>query len=78
VKVLVIDDQPLIRDLLAEFLEALGHEAVLAADGHEGLARFDPLVHRVVLTDFRMPGNNGPRGGRGHPDIGLHDPDRDD
>jgi CheY-like chemotaxis protein len=58
-KVLVIDDELLLRDLLAEFLELLGHEADLAADGHEGLARFDPHVHQVVLTDFLMPGLNG-------------------
>jgi CheY-like chemotaxis protein len=57
--VLVIDDQPLLRDVLAEFLELLGHEADLAADGHEGLARFDPNVHQAVLTDFLMPGMTG-------------------
>jgi len=44
---------------LGEFLELLGHEADLAADGHEGLARFDPRVHQVVLTDFLMPGLTG-------------------
>ena len=59
VKVLVIDDQPLFRDVLSEFLEVLGHEADLAADGQEGLARFDPSVHRIVLTDFLMPGLTG-------------------
>jgi CheY-like chemotaxis protein len=58
-KALVIDDEQLLRDLLGEFLELLGHEADLAADGHEGLARFDPRVHQVVLTDFVMPGLNG-------------------
>ena len=58
-KVLVIDDQPLLRDVLAEFLEVLGHAADLAADGYEGLARFDPLVHQMVLTDFLMPGLTG-------------------
>ena len=58
-KVLVIDDQPLLRDLLAEFLELMGHEADLVADGSEGLARFDPLVHQAVLTDFLMPGLTG-------------------
>ena len=58
-KVLVIDDQPLLRDVLAEFLELLGHEADLAADGSEGLARFDPSVHQLVLTDFLMPGMTG-------------------
>jgi CheY-like chemotaxis protein len=59
VKVLVIDDQAPLWDLFAEFLELLGHEADLAADGHEGLARFDPLVHQIVLTDFLMPGLTG-------------------
>ena len=39
VKVLVIDDEPLLRDVLAEFLELLGHEADLAADARDGLAR---------------------------------------
>jgi CheY-like chemotaxis protein len=58
-KVLVIDDEPLIRDIYAEFLALLGHEADLVVDVHEGLARFDPLVHQVVITDFLMPGLTG-------------------
>jgi CheY-like chemotaxis protein len=58
-KVLVIDDQPVLRDLLAEFLELLGHDSDAAADGPAGLARFDPLVHLAVLTDFLMPGMTG-------------------
>ncbi len=58
-KVLVIEDEPLIRDIYAEFVALLGHEADLTADGREGLARFDPLVHKVVVTDFLMPGLTG-------------------
>ena len=58
-KVLVIEDEPLIRDIYAEFLELLGHEADVAGDGREGLQRFDPLVHKVVVTDFLMPGLTG-------------------
>ena len=58
-KVLVIEDEPLIRDIYAEFLELLGHEADVAADGREGLAHFDPSVHQVVVTDFLMPGLTG-------------------
>jgi two-component system capsular synthesis sensor histidine kinase RcsC len=54
-KVLVIDDQPLLRDVFAEFLALLGHESDLAVDGREGLARFDPLVHQAVVTDLLMP-----------------------
>jgi CheY-like chemotaxis protein len=59
VKVLVIEDEPLIRDIFAEFVELLGHEADVAVDGREGLARFDPLVHKIVVTDFLMPGLTG-------------------
>jgi CheY-like chemotaxis protein len=58
-KVLVIDDEPLIRDIYAEFLELLGHESDVAADGREGLGRFDPFVHQAVITDFLMPGLTG-------------------
>ena len=46
-------------EIYAEFLALLGHEADLAVDGREGLARFDPLVHQVVITDFLMPGLTG-------------------
>ena len=58
-KVLVIEDEPQIRDIFAEFVELLGHEADVAVDGREGLARFDPLVHKIVVTDFLMPGLTG-------------------
>ena len=58
-KALVIEDEPQIRDIFTEFLELLGYEADVAVDGRDGLARFDPLVHNVVLTDFLMPGLTG-------------------
>jgi CheY-like chemotaxis protein len=58
-KVLVIEDEPQIREIFVEFLELLGHEADVAGDGREGLARFDPLVHEIVITDFLMPGLTG-------------------
>ena len=58
-KILVIEDEPRIRDIFAEFVELLGHEAEVAVDGRDGLARFDPLVHQIVITDFLMPGLTG-------------------
>jgi CheY-like chemotaxis protein len=58
-KVLVIEDEPQIREIFAEFVELLGHEADVAVDGRDGLARFDPLVHKIVVTDFLMPGLTG-------------------
>ena len=54
-KVLVIEDEPLIRDIYSEFLELLGHEADVAVDGREGLRRSDSLVHKTVVADFLMP-----------------------
>jgi CheY-like chemotaxis protein len=59
VKVLVIEDEPQICEIFVEFLELLGHEADVAGDGREGLARFDPLVHEIVVTDFLQPGLTG-------------------
>ena len=58
-KVLVIEDEPLIRDIYTAFLGLLDHEADVTADGREALARFDPLVHKLVITDFLMPGLRG-------------------
>ena len=58
-KVLVIEDEPRIRDIFADFVELLGHEVEVAVDGRDGLARFDPLVHKIVVTDFLMPGLTG-------------------
>lgn len=55
----MIDDEPAIREIYVEFLDLLGHEVDVAENGREGLARFDPLVHQIVVTDFLMPGLTG-------------------
>ena len=58
-KVLIVDDQHLIADTLAEILNNAGFDAVAAYDGWDALnkaARFDP---HCVLTDVLMPGMNG-------------------
>ena len=58
-KVLVIEDKPQIRDIFAEFVELLGHEAEVAVDGRDGLA----LNARPQIgdADFLMPGRRDPR-----------------
>ena len=59
-KVLMVDDEPDIRIELNDFLLELGFEAVLAANGEEGLAKFksQPDIH-IVLSDLTMPGISG-------------------
>lgn len=59
VKILVVEDDPEIRDLLAEFLAAEGYEIRTA----EGAAAADPLVERrwpdLIILDLMMPREDG-------------------
>ena len=45
--------------LLGDLLSAWGYDAVVAADGVEGLALFERGAYDVVLTDFAMPNVTG-------------------
>ena len=59
-KVLIIDDEPHIREMMRLTLEVAGYEVGEAADGEEGLVRFgDGSGHDVVLLDQKMPGIDG-------------------
>jgi CheY-like chemotaxis protein len=54
-RVLVVDDDPRIRDVLTGYLILDGHAVETAADGREGLARFRADRFDLVVTDFAMP-----------------------
>lgn len=55
--VLVVDDEPLIRMVMAETLLDAGFEVLEASDAHEALRLFDAASEvAVVLTDIDMPG----------------------
>jgi CheY-like chemotaxis protein len=59
-RVLIIDDDPLMRETLAEALEDMGVSAEGAADGLEGLARLRQGPRPcAVLLDLRMPRLDG-------------------
>ncbi|HEV8073834.1 MAG TPA: response regulator [Opitutaceae bacterium] len=58
-RILVIDDQHLIRDLLTQLLEAEGHHVMVAASGREGLVVARVLPFNLILLDVDMPGLNG-------------------
>ena len=58
--VLVVDDDPGIRESVTEVLSAEGYQVLEAPDGEEALARLDGLAERcVVLLDLAMPKMNG-------------------
>ena len=58
-RILVVDDQPVIRSLLQEHLERDGHVVVAVGDGREALAKFRATPFDLLLTDQAMPGMNG-------------------
>ena len=58
-RVLVVDDEANIRDILRRYLQADGFEVAEAADGEEALARFAAGEPDVVVLDVLMPGLDG-------------------
>jgi PAS domain S-box-containing protein len=58
--ILVVDDEPEIRDMLAEILRGAGHDVATAASGREALQRIAIERYDVVVTDVRMPDVDGP------------------
>ena len=57
--VLVIEDEPDIRDLIRLTLELEGMSVVTAAGGAEGLARADEALPDAIVLDVMMPGMDG-------------------
>lgn len=57
--VLVVDDEPSIREVVAAFLRSDGHNVAIAANGREGFEQFQDHSFDVVITDRAMPEMNG-------------------
>lgn len=57
--ILLVDDDVDIRLLTKEFLNNFGYVVDCANSGVEALARFNPTLHDLVLTDNSMPGMTG-------------------
>ncbi len=58
-RVLVVDDDPGLLELIEMRLTAVGYEVACAASGEEALARFRAERPRVVISDLRMDGMDG-------------------
>jgi len=58
-KVLIVDDEPGVRRVLARQLSGLGHEIHEAADGIQGLAMLRLKKPEIVMLDLRMPKMDG-------------------
>jgi CheY-like chemotaxis protein len=58
-RILVVDDNENIREMLEDFLNFEGHKPVLAKDGKEALKIFSEQDFDIVITDLGMPGMSG-------------------
>ena len=58
-KALVVDDEPVVRVLYAEVLEAMGFKVDTAADAIQGLERLKVTPYSLIISDIRMPAMTG-------------------
>jgi CheY-like chemotaxis protein len=59
--VVVVDDEPDLRETTAQVLEMAGHTVVIAAEGADALRRIEEgFAPDVVVLDLLMPGMDGP------------------
>jgi len=58
-RILVVDDEPLIAQLLAESLSLEGYEVDTAKNGREALEKIATCSYEVILSDLRMPELDG-------------------
>ena len=57
--ILIVDDDPGVRQLLVNMTSALGHTPTVAVDGARGLVAVGQSQPDLVVVDFAMPGMNG-------------------
>ncbi|HEU5191336.1 MAG TPA: response regulator [Methylomirabilota bacterium] len=58
-KILVVDDEPPVGEVLSEFFTPKGYEVICALGGLEGLSKLEKFQPDVVLLDVRMPDMDG-------------------
>jgi two-component system OmpR family response regulator len=58
-RILIVDDEPEVVELLSEALEAAGFRADGAGDGTAALALVKEKLYDVVILDFALPDTNG-------------------
>ena len=56
---LVVDDDPAVREVLARVLQRAGHDVTGVASGEEALELFAPRQYDLLFTDLSMPGMDG-------------------
>ena len=58
-RILIIDDEPQVREMLVRVLSDAGYVVLAAADGGEGIKVYEESPTDLVITDLVMPGKDG-------------------
>ena len=58
-KIVLVDDEADIREVMAIALEDAGYDVHTASDGKAGIGLCETVAPQIVITDIRMPGMNG-------------------
>ncbi len=58
-RILVVEDEKSMREILVMLLESEGHTVVAAADGSRGVSWLEEDIFDIVITDIKMPGVDG-------------------
>jgi two-component system, OmpR family, response regulator ResD len=57
--ILIVDDEPIVRDVVARYLERDGYSILESADGDEARARIEAKPPSLVVLDVMLPGTDG-------------------
>lgn len=58
-RILIVDDEEILRNLIVKFMKKEGYEPIEAADGRSAIELYRITNPQVVLSDVRMPGMDG-------------------
>jgi len=60
-KILIAEDDPLIRNLFKEILKSKGYDIIVAVDGEDALKVYTELKEKpdIIVLDFKMPKKDG-------------------
>lgn len=58
-RILLVDDDSIVREIGTKLLESEGYEVLCAEDGFEGLAALKKSLPDIIISDLRMPNMNG-------------------
>lgn len=59
VKILVVDDEVMMRNLILKILESEGYQITMVSSGDEALRKLNSGKYDLLLTDVKMPGMSG-------------------